>query len=441
MNDLKEIINKIGDFNSSISELVCSFLGVLRYEDQQVILEGRIDLELLNGFEECKSKQIWGYINKTPVTLLNCSFKQICWRVFDEPIDQKAEAIITLCPSEIIIGKALGREILVKEIYTTMPALNLMFHNHVFEPLFDFSREKPSVLEYTYPRELSATDKYGTLRVYRTFNSNYSRDAITYNTIPRIEYRFTKATKITDAIGRIASVRNFFSFFANHYIPLDALEFRDADSMNEEVLSQAYSLFFNDREKIVGPDEPFLISSNALQNDFKKIWNNWVSFYDEAKHVVNLFYEVICDHSTYINRFLNMAQAVEVYSCRYREQEAKAIQKQNKSKKLFLKHRIEDIERYISDCFAIKEEWFTPIAQAISDMRNFFTHYDKNRIEPSYDEIFSGSYFLRFTLLVLVYKKLGIANETIADYKTRIVFGRLNDDCNTLINYFTRSQK
>jgi hypothetical protein len=142
---------------------------------------------------------------------------------------------------------------------------------------------------------------------------------------------------------------------------------------------------------------------------------------------------------------LNLTQAIEVFSNQYRKEEANKVAKKNRKDegnrkdKVYLKDKIEDILAYLQLCVDIKPGYIQSLAEKIADMRNFFTHYNKNKTKPSYKEISYASHFLRFVLLALIYKQLGIGEKYIKE--ARNAFSGLDGDMEILMEGRTGGQK
>ena len=129
-----------------------------------------------------------------------------------------------------------------------------------------------------------------------------------------------------------------------------------------------------------------------------------------------LFYEIICNRSTRINCFLNLSQAIEVYSNYYREKEAHNVAQADgcRKKDIPLKYRVEDIIQYLNTYLSIDRLGIKSLSVAISNARNFFTHYNRARYkEPSFQEISAANRVLRYMLLAIIYKTIGLSDDCI----------------------------
>lgn len=415
MDELNDILNRIGDFYFHADEEELALTGTLNRVNSEIILEARTARENLKHINQCGTFQIWGTIGGTKVTLLDSLVT--VHLSFDSSTDYEN---VSAEPTEIIIGRCYVGDINVTEISATISAMNYMFSEELFEENICFSKENPSVLSFAYPPDIMACDPDGEIHISRSFQHKWSKDKIEYEFLPSVEYTFSKPIKIRNAISKIASARNLLSFFADYYLPLENISFADEQTAKVEGFAGLCDcqLYLNYTEDIEIPQRPFLIMTSKYSENFSTIWRNWLKFYNDNIYITTLFCEIISNHSTRINRFLNLTQSIELYSNYYREAEAKSVaQADGCNKNNFpLKYRLEDIWEFLNDCLDIPSEKKKQLAVAISKDRNFFTHYNKQRYEePSVQEVLAANRFLKFVLLSIVYKTIGISIDAIKD--------------------------
>ena len=176
--------------------------------------------------------------------------------------------------------------------------------------------------------------------------------------------------------------------------------------------------------------------TNKFSENFSEVWTNWLKFYADSIYIPTLFYEIICNRSTRINRFLNLTQAIELYSVHYRDEFAKGIAQADgyRKKQLPLKYRIEDVLAQINGTLEISKERRRLLARAISNDRNFFTHYNEQRYtEPSFEEISAANRVLRYVLLSIVYKVVGIRDDYIKECKNRLNYSTFERDVSVIL--------
>lgn len=443
MENLVEILNCIGDFFCYISNNVVSFPGTLNDAKKNIVLQCKMEVEWYQKIDHYSPLNMWGNVNGIPVSLLNVYLNSGTHRGKGTCIS------LTFDPSEIVIGQSYSTEIQVTQMSISISALNYMFSSSPLQSVYSVSKDHPSVLNYTFPDMIEADDIYGHLRIYQTFKKEWTHNNINYKILPIIEYQFHHPMEIMDAVAKIATVRNLFTFFANHYLPLENISFTSTRSESEENPSPCECvLFLNSRENIPIPQEPFLITTAAFSEKFEILWSRWLQIYEEATYIPTLFYEIICNRSTRVNRFLNLSQAVEVYSKRYRKENVVEIARmrertrRDKEPPIHLNHRFEDIFLLLNPYLEMEESKISIIAKSLADMRNFFTHYDETKyIEPSYQEMLAACHVLEFILLAIIYHDIGISSKDIKNSKKRIEFQRFDEFIEVLTKDYLKTTK
>ena len=441
MNQLENILGRISDFCCTISTIDIVFPGVLIRTNEKIFLQGRISLEDSRKVDYFSPIKIWGNVCGLPVILLDTYLENAQY------IGGEQFGSLTFSPSEIVIGADTHSTVTVTHISTSISGLDYMFSSSPLKPTSNISREHPSVLNFTFPEEIIADDKYGQLKIYQTFESKWSRNEIIHEIIPIIEYQFHRPMEIMNAVERVATAINLFSFFANHYLPVGTFSFSNEHPQNAgDIIYDDCVLFLNHKEDISPPQEPFLVTTSEFSKDFSGIWKKWLTLYEEAMYIPTLFYEIICNRSTLINLFLNMSQAIEIYSRKYRQEMVKNVAqmrektKEGRTPPVHLNHRFEDIFMLLASCIGIEADKFPILAKALADMRNFYTHYDDQKcpVEPSYQDIFAACHILEFVLLAVVYHTIGISGQHIDSCRGRVQFQRFNENIQTLIDYSSK---
>ena len=432
MRELKDLLNQIGDFHFQNGKDRIDFIGTLVKENNRVIIRTRIEKGNLNHVKRQIPFQIWGEISGTNVTLLDNYIIATSYNINSNCVEISAE------PSEIVIGRSYVSDIFVTNISASIEAMSHMFSDRVFNENVSFTKENPTVLSFAYPEDIEAMDTDGILRLYRGFSHDWSRHGIEYRYLPYIYYAFSKPTRIRDAIAKIACARNLLSFFADYYLPLENLLFSDEQTDDAKNFSGYCDcqLYLNHKEDIEVSEEPFLIMTNKFSENFSEVWTNWLKFYADSIYIPTLFYEIICNRSTRINRFLNLTQAIELYSVHYRDEHTKYIAQADgcRRKPIPLKYRIEDVLAQINGTLEISKERRRRLARAISNDRNFFTHYNEQRYtEPSFEEISAANRVLRYVLLSIVYKVVGIRDDYIKECKNRLNYSTFERDVSVIL--------
>lgn len=99
------------------------------------------------------------------------------------------------------------------------------------------------------------------------------------------------------------------------------------------------------------------------------MWDKWIELYENLSPIPNLFYEIICNRSTRINRFLSLAQAIEVYSLNCRYEMAVVISKERKTgpNYVILEDRLKEILTFLSNSLNLSNEDVSEVAHAIGN--------------------------------------------------------------------------
>lgn len=421
MMELENILNKAGDFQLPLHKTQISISGTLfRDESGRVLLHMRTPICHLNEIMSMNDFQICGTIEEVPITCLHAYFVEstpnmpyVSWKVE---------------PSEILVGLSTLNSVEITKIAAIIHPLNNMFSILPVKLNHKSSKENPSLLQLTFPNDLIAEDDIGSIHVYQTLKRSWSQSSVSFCYDPIIECSFYEPTEIIDALHRLAAVRNLFSFFANYYLPIEDIRFIDNQKAdNTEILPNNCAMYLNHREEISTSNMPFIIPSKVFGTNFSDIWQKWLTFYSDAIYIPTLFYEIICNRSTGINCFLNLAQSIEIYSTYYRNQYAKTIQRRygDHHKNISLKYRLEDIFTAWNSSLELNESNIAPLAKVISGMRNFYTHYDKDETAPSYYKLSAANRLLRTVLLLIVYRVIGLDDVQLKESKKRMLFGNV----------------
>ena len=434
MASINDLLNKISGFKYEVDGKEIEFPGILQEENGNVLLNAKLPLELYQKMSIKNDIVVLGEVSGRKTTLMGCHITTASCPIGNDSVS------ICAVPNEIIIGGCFFSMPMTNRIIVSTLDLNYMFSGaSPLEPNVGISRDDPSVLNYTFPQPLVAEDKYGRIQVYQSFGSQWDVDYYKHCIIPVVEYSFADPFPLMDAIAKVSAARSLFSFFGNGYISFGDITFEiDGDE-------NAYGLWLNFKENVPAVNEPFLIRTSAFEDQFQQIWDAWLTLYESASPIPNLFYEIICNHSTRVNGFLNLSQAVEVYSNVFRNIDAKKVAKNdpnNKKKNIKLRHRYQDILSTYNGALELIESNIGDYSRGFSNMRNYYTHYNSDSyVQPTYDELFSASRVLRFVLLTIIYTAVGIPLNCILDCKKRIAFCRFDKDTMAILNYSKKKKR
>ena len=314
MPSIEDLLNKISDFKCMVAGKEIVFPGILQKENGDVILNAKFPLAEYRKIGNDSDIVVLGEVAGGKATLLGCYIKSASW------VMGKNDISIYVIPNEIIVGACFFSTPMAKRISVSTSDLNYMFSGaSPLKPNVCISTDNSSVLNFTFPEPIAASDKYGKIQIYQTFGTQWTADFYKYDIISIIDYSFTDPLPVMKAVAKVSAVRNLFSFFGNGYISLGDITFEiDGDE-------NVYGLWLNNRENVPAVHEPFLIGTSAFGDQFQKVWDAWLGLYESANPIPRLFYEIICNRSTNVNGFLNLSQAIEVYSNVFRYDKAKKL--------------------------------------------------------------------------------------------------------------------
>ncbi len=388
---------KVGLFKFANTEI--SFPGSVYFDyTNRFVLSATMDADVLRNYKNAVTT-IVGQIGCNNITLLNVIVLHSSSYLINSKVD------VLFLPSEVLIGEQYEEDIVINHIETTMSQLDAFLSFKIdMDKVYDADRHL--CIDFEKMPFMEGIDSKGVIKIYSTIGVTNSTFGPSFKKVNVISYDYLAEGTLQAGIKKIASCRNMLSFFADYYLEVD--DFLIVDKNGKQC-----KLFLNCNDEIPLHSDPFIIRINSIESNFEKIWNGWLTLSGNNSYIIDLFYEIVTDNSKRINLFLNLCQAIEVYSKRNREKEAK------QAKHLFvnlgkisdcvnLEHRLFDIIKYTNVCHNVEDNIIKTISEKIRDARNYFTHYDKKYIEPNYDFIISFGRLLRVTSLRLVYKEIGL---------------------------------
>lgn len=170
--------------------------------------------------------------------------------------------------------------------------------------------------------------------------------------------------------------------------------------------------------------EKSLIKFDDIKDNIDVILNNWFSFRENYKIVLELYSEEFYKPMYVNSSFLSYVQALEIYH---------RVKSENSGKKINLRTRLTELVESLGEASKLfligeKDECEKFIAQLV-DTRNFLTHYEKgskkNIIEDTHD-LFNTIMMLKGLLNFLIIREMGIDEA--------IIIKRLKE--NTTLNWY-----
>ena len=408
---LNGIVNKIGHFNINVSDAEYACVGVIEQEKGRVLLQCELPIDVAEKVYHFEQPfKILGYVSNTPITLYKPHVDSYQTQGFN-PIN----ALVFFSANYLIVGYAEKTDIRVHDISLSSSDINWFFSRH---PISHDNRTDREIIENLDSIETS--DNVGKIKIHQSLAEGMSNKSLHINIFTVLSCDFNTCVDLDSAINRLASLRNMMSFFFDGYIPLDNIcisDKKEPKTIEEYAEYTEYTIVNTHPEKPSSQDKPFFINADIIRDCFNQVWKNWTDLYTQARPMTALFYGIISGVSSGLNEYLNMAQALEVYSNRYRTEQIRKAYNKTKKEKVFLSERLKDLIDSYNNHLGVLDAG--ALAQKLSDIRNYYTHYNSRKFkqEPKYDVVLSGSYILRSLLLLVVYSELGIPSDKLSKAK------------------------
>ena len=196
---------------------------------------------------------------------------------------------------------------------------------------------------------------------------------------------FPRGISIVKARAYISHLRVLMSMFKLHYIDICDIELyinRENNPEKDFCYENSFYYYLNHMPQSTTEPWPvprFCLNYDDISNDFEKILNNWLVFQSDAEPIVEMFYQILINKSRDINSLLNLVQAMEVFSNRFRKKEAEQVLERYPRQKLnhmapTTWHKVLDLLNHVNPCFNFKEADLEKIASWVVDTKNYYTH-------------------------------------------------------------------
>lgn len=329
---------------------------------------------------------------------------------------------VKFIPLAIVIGcDFTEKQTQINQLYFNVPELNWFYNSKIPLPLSSSSYEQPLIYALPITSINNENAKLAVTRGY-THNSDNNGEYFRYSNM--IYIIFDKPMSIEEGIHEIAKVRLFFAFLADDYIALPTIvNLITAKCKEPKVLwiNDAYIKLLDKKSYW------FRVEYESLNGCFADVWKKWVTFWNNKRNhpIIDLFFEIITHKSSGVNYFLNLCQALEVYSGKHRKCETKQLFQNEKDNGTYpvewnsipLQVRFKDLFQLHRDVLPMR---FIDLSGEISDVRNYYTHYGSNgkkKIERKHNDVRSAVNshieYLHILLLATIYNEMGIPKEKI----------------------------
>lgn len=415
-----KILNTICDLRTSSG---INLTGNFVKPGSNIWFAGRMKIEDLRKLDRGETFDLVGTVNGRPIYIEGANISNSTTSGFNPEYVN-----VTILPHEIIIGEKKKEKNFITSLSVSFPELNYFFNsriNHVFDDGYILKEDQLDFKPIIYSKDKLLSISSGTKISSSTINFNLESVYIT-NLI------FDTEESLEFSLRQISIFRLLIILISDSFIPLPSELIVYTKDHKQEDNHSNITIWLNDNRHRypIRENKPFLIIYEDIKDSFDQIWLSWFSFYEQPLNspMIELIYQIISNQSIGLNRFLNICQALEVYSNQYRNQECKELFRDYQSKglteakRVTLQVRIADLLILHNDIFPYNEDEVFELSSDIADLRNYYTHYNpkKQRIlEYKYSDIrdiYSRfDYSLYALLLATIYKEINIPTFIIKD--------------------------
>ncbi len=436
---IDKYVNKIGQFWLKDNREM-SFPAQIVFVDSNYYLVGSmIKRGLIKEIDSQQKKSLkltfYGLVDGVHFSFFFCCLKQSSSNVQVDSENFEPNFSATLSIVDILVGATFIT-------YETKVSAALV----QFEKLEEFVRERicefdpQKGLIFKQIRQLKYDTKEYNLEFIPGLSYTSTLQKEEFNLCVSSRFIFPEVLSIETARTHIAHFRMLISMLKMHHIDICDIELYIKWSDNSTKDFQPENIFYYYLNHMPqGITEPwpvpmFCLSFDDISSDFGKILDNWFVFQRDAEPIVEMFYQILINRSHDINLLLNLVQAMETFSNRFRKEEVKQVlldhprtppicsyserQCQNPSSLTATTwHKIHDLFNHANLCFNFEKADIEKITSWIVDTRNYYTHYGRKTksILVQYEERGPINRLMQYLLTILIYNKLGINMDLIAE--------------------------
>lgn len=192
-------------------------------------------------------------------------------------------------------------------------------------------------------------------------NSTPNFSEVTISQEKSLEIEFQEAFELTEILGIINRVRNFFCFSVDKRLSIKSVKLFVDDIENQpNYVNLYYKSQITERNTGDFDIHQMLFHFCDISDCFPNILNNWLKYYEILEPTFNLYFSVIWNNPPLENRFLLIAHALESLSRRTHEGTSMP-------KKLF-----ENLSKILLEAVKNEDESFTKWVEAKTKHNEFY---------------------------------------------------------------------
>ena len=354
-----------------------------------------------------------GIVRGQQVSLIGCRHERT--EYFSNPVEPTVGLFeVEIVPCEIIYGDfSVDTASVVTKVTVDYQQMNEFYNKSAFSGGFEGIKFLPNA-----PEKIELTPFNLFMYPVGTYHESICKHE--YENTVKVDFLFHTPVLLEEARSYVAKFRLLLSLLKLNIITIDNIAlFLNPDEKDSNCIY--HMNYANDKIDEIWPVSFFSIRYEDISDIFGCVIKNWLMMFADAEPIMELFYQTLTKKSYDVNKFLNLAQAIEVYSCRYRKDSVNEVCKllpndnsNDTSPKLY--HRAYDLLNHFAPCTELCDDKNIKIARMICDTRNYFTHYGRKKRKKALTEFGSRnavSDLMFYLLAFAIYYQLGMSVDKI----------------------------
>ena len=376
--NLEEFVTKIGAWWVEDKPELIFYARLMLKETNYALVSEVVPVDIARGIFKREhndgvpdSFNLNGRVEGTLFSMINCYAPNMKSTHFNSDEIINSECSLEIVPAEIVFGGFYANDCTkVESVSVTFDDIEDFFSMRAYEVHqtgLCFASSEPVVTSFN---NLS-------IRFSSSLSHSVFKSSTTYRSKIRTDFVFQESVSISKAREHISTLGMLFSMLKLNHIDISGMELFLFDSNNFDELFQSENRAFYHMNYTVGKiDEiwatPFFrVQYDAIADIYEEMVRKWFVLFSNDTPIIELFYQILIKKSFDVNKFLNLTQALEVFSNKYRKKESKALvsifPNDNKKLEARLFHKIYDLLLLVNACFSFNDEEIEVISHWIAD--------------------------------------------------------------------------
>jgi hypothetical protein len=275
-------------------------------------------------------------------------------------------------------------------------------HNRHSDENNKFARHEVS---FSFPSEFRSTLDGAALIITHDFSVSPGSQEVLLHQRSFVKFELQESLGLQEILNKfVGSIQNLLSLATMHPHHIDDISIYIINDEDKEAKVQVFfeQIYYETDEPKLLTKNDMLFALDDIKDDFDDIISKWVVISKELRITCNLFFGSQYRPSGYSeSRFLNLAQAIEIYHRRrgnnkvwptslFKRRKASILRNTPKPYKTWLSKQLmygnePRLKQRVTELLDIADDVIAPLvvdkaafAQKVADTRNYFTHYSSN---------------------------------------------------------------